>query len=390
MSKIRVAHIITRLCRGGAQENTFHTVRLHDRDRYEVDLICGTNTGEEGSLEEDVEAAGIQLVREPNLVREVHPVKDYRSLRGLTSLLRRGSYDIVHTHTSKAGFLGRLAAKYAKTPIVVHTPHGNIFDGYFSRAQTTLYIALEKAAAKWTDKIIELTDGGIESYLQRNIGQRDQYATIFSGIDLSHYGNSDTDRKEFRNELGIDDDTLLVGGVGRLEPVKGFRYLVEAALDFTGRSEPITFVHAGTGSLENELHALAEPLGDRFRFLGLRNDIPRVMAGLDVLVVPSLNEGMGRVVLEAGAAGTPVIGSDVGGIPEVVLDERTGLVVSPRDPSALVAAIERVVTDPVLLARIGENAHNFVVPDFCLENMVQHIESLYESLIQEKNIDDRR
>ncbi|MFP6583754.1 MAG: glycosyltransferase [Candidatus Hydrogenedentota bacterium] len=390
MSKIRVAHIITRLCRGGAQENTFHTVRLHDRDRYEADLICGTNTGEEGSLEEDVEAAGIQLIRESNLVREVNLVKDYRALRGLTSVLRKGNYDIVHTHTSKAGFLGRLAAKYAKTPIVAHTPHGNIFDGYFSHAQTTLYIALEQAAAKWTDKIVELTDGGIESYLRRNIGQREQYATIFSGIDLSRYGNSDADRKEFLDELGIADGTLLVGGVGRLEPVKGFCYLLEAALEFTECSEPITFVHAGTGSLENELHALAKPLGDRFRFLGLRNDISRVMAGLDILVVPSLNEGMGRVVLEAGAAGTPVIGSEVGGIPEVVHDGHTGLIVPPRDASALVTAIEGLLATPSLLNRMGENAHNFVVPDFSLENMVQHIESLYESLIQEKNIDDRR
>lgn len=389
MTKIRVAHIITRLCRGGAQENTFHTVRLHNRDRFDVDLIAGTNTGEEGSLEDDVVAAGIEILRAPSLVRDVALGKELRAANELARLLRTGRYDIVHTHTSKAGFLGRLAAKRARVPIVIHTPHGNIFDGYFSRGKTMLFSALERNAAKWTDRIIELTDGGIEQYLANGIGKRAQYTTIFSGIDLSEYDDLETKRNSFRHELGIGDSTVLVGGVGRLEPVKGFRYLVEAAQTLLEKPN-LSFVHAGTGSLDFELRTTAKPLGDRFRFLGLRNDIARIMAGLDLLVVPSLNEGMGRVVLEAGAAGTPVIGSNVGGIPDVVRNGSTGVIVPKQDSAAIAASIGELVANRERLVELGSAARDFVVPDFSLENMVEHIESLYETLIKEKDLDARR
>lgn len=390
MIKIRVAHIITRLCKGGAQENTFHTVRLHNKDRFEVDLICGTNTGDEGSLEPEIEVAGIPLIREPNLLRDVHLLQEWKAYRGLLRLLKQGNYDVVHTHTSKAGFLGRLAAHKAKIPIVVHTPHGNIFDGYFSPLKTKLYTTLERKAASWTDRIIELTDGGIEEYLAQGIGTRKLYSTIFSGIDVSPYENRVTHRKHVRMELGIEENTFLVGGVGRLEKIKGFEYYINAAKHLHQDHPTIQFIHAGTGSLEQELKELAKPLGEQFTFLGLRHDIPDLMAALDVLVVPSLNEGMGRVVLEAGAAGTPCIASDVGGLPEVVLHDQTGVIVPARDHVVLSEAIQALLADSETLQQYGDAARKFIVPDFSLENMVKHIEYLYETLIKEKNLDARR
>ena len=388
MSKIRVAHIITRLCRGGAQENTFQTVRLHNRERFEVDLIAGTNSGEEGSLEDEVSAAGIDILRAPNLMRDVALLKEFKALSELTRLLQEGNYDIVHTHTSKAGFLGRLVARRVGVPIIVHTPHGNIFDGYFSRNKTKLFNSLERKAAQWTDRIIELTDGGIEEYLAQGIGRREQYTTIFSGIDTSGFVNLEEKRRSFRQELGIDENAILVGGVGRLERVKGFIYFVEAALRLTDLDN-VCFLHAGAGSLENELRILAAPLGDHFRFLGLRNDIPRVMAGLDLLVVPSLNEGMGRVVLEAGAAGTPVLASDVGGLPDIIQNGHTGVLVPKEDSAAIEDQIRELSTQPEQLQKMGEAAQNQVVPAFSLENMVEHIEALYETLIKEKNLEPR-
>lgn len=390
MTKIRVAHIITRMCKGGAQENTFHTVRLHNKERYEVDLICGTNSGEEGSLEAEIEAAGIPILREPHLMREVGFKNDFLALRGLTRRLKRGRYDIVHTHTSKAGFLGRRAAVKAQIPIVVHTPHGNIFDGYFSRPKTLLYTLLERQAAFWSDRIIELTDGGIDEYLAQGIGIRNLYTTIFSGVDFTPYQNLEQDRQAIRRSLGVDDATILVGGVGRLETVKGFEYFIEAARHLEAENTSIRFIHAGTGSLAKELLQRAGSMGDRFTFLGLRHDIPAIMAALDILVVPSLNEGMGRVVLEAAAAKTPCIASHVGGLPEVVLQGKTGMLVPPRDPKAIAQAIKALSQNPDRLWAYGEAARKFVVPDFSLENMVQHIEELYETLIKEKNLESRR
>jgi len=173
MRRIRVAHVITRLCTGGAQENTFHTVRLANRDRFEVDLISGPTRGGEGSIEEAVRAAGIEIQREPLLVRSPAPLRDMITLWRLTRRFRDRQYDIVHTHTSKAGFLGRLAAERAGTPIVVHTPHGNIFHGYFSGWLTRIFVWMERHAARRTDRIIELTAGGVEEHLaERGVEHR--------------------------------------------------------------------------------------------------------------------------------------------------------------------------------------------------------------------------
>ncbi len=387
MKKIRVAHVITRLCNGGAQENTFHSVRLANRDRFEVDLISGPANGHEGSMEDAIERSGVAIRREPSLMRDISPANDLRALNGLTRRFKKERYDIVHTHTSKAGVLGRLAAKRAGTPIVVHTPHGNIFDGYFSPWKTRLFVSAERAAAKCTDRLVELTAGGVDEYLAQGIGTRAQYAVIFSGIDLSPYEQAIASREATRAALGVGPDDFLVGGVGRLEPVKGFTYFIAAAERIAESAGDLRFVHAGQGALEQELRSQAGPLGGRMQFLGRRNDVPQLMAAMDVLVVPSLNEGMGRVVLEAGAAGTAVIASKVGGIPDIVRDNVTGLLVRAESPADIAEAVLGLRADRAKLRAMGEAARDYVAPAFGLDRMVMRIESLYEELIEEKRID---
>ena len=385
--RIRVAHVITRLCKGGAQENTFHTLRLADRDRYEMDLISGPTTGHEGSIEQAVQAAGISIIREPNLVRDVAPLREMKALANLTHLFRQGRYDIVHTHTSKAGFVGRLAARRAATPLIVHTPHGNIYHGYFPMGLARVFIEMERRAARWTDRLIELTEGGIEESLQWRIGRREQYTAIFSGIDTAPYDSALEGRAEARAALGVRPDDLLVGAVGRLEPIKGFTYFVAAAKIVAEAVPEARFILAGQGSLAAALRAEAAPLGHRFQCLGPREDVPELMAAMDVLVVPSLNEGMGRVLLEAGAGATPVVGTTVGGIPEILKDSKTGILVPPKAPEAIAQAVQALAADRDRLRRMGEAARARVVPDFSLENMVMRIEALYEDLIKEKGID---
>lgn len=384
MRRVRVAHIITRLCKGGAQENTFHTVRLHNSERFEADLICGPTYGKEGSIEDAVHAAGVAILRQPQLLRRPAPLSDLLTLRRLTRTLRTGRYDVVHTHTSKAGFLGRIAAARAGVPVVVHTPHGNIFDGYFHPAITRLYVWMERHAARRTDAIIELTPGGITAHLDEHIGHREQYRVIFSGIDVAPYERAIARRNETRAALGIQPNQILVGGVGRLEPIKGFPYFVEAAKRAAVSAPELTFVLAGTGAQEALLRQAARPLGDRFRLLGLREDIPDLMAAYDVLVVPSLNEGMGRVLLEAGAAATPVVATRVGGIPDVVDDGETGLLVAPRDVEAMAEAIVELARAPERRHLMGDTARAKVVPQYSLEEMVRRIEALYEEFLHEK------
>lgn len=387
MKRLRVAHIITRLCKGGAQENTFHTVRLTNSERFEAHLIAGHPEGAEGSMEAAIEAAGVSIRRVPSLVRHASPFSDLRCLHDLVKLFRAERYDIVHTHTSKAGFLGRLAAKITGIPVVVHTPHGNIFHGYFKRMPTTAYVVLERFAARWTDRLIELTQLGVEESLDQRIGRRDQYSAIFSGIDLGRFENLAAGREEARMSLGVGNDEFLVGTVGRLEPVKGIEYFVAAAHRITENAPGARCVVVGQGSEEEALRERAQGVTPEVRFLGHRDDVPQLMAAFDVLVVPSVNEGMGRVVLEAGAAATPVVASDVGGVPDVVRDGETGFLVPPGDDVALAERVVELAKDPVRRQRMGEAGREFVVPSHGLDEMVRRIEAVYEEVIEEKVLD---
>lgn len=390
MTRPRIAHIITRLSQGGAQENTFHTVRLADRTRYTVDLISGPGGDAEGSMEDTVRDAGIEIIREPHLVRAPAPHRDLLALRGLTRTLRAGRYDLVHTHTSKAGFLGRLAAERAGIPHVVHTSHGNVFDGYFNTPLTRLFVWMERHAARRTSRIIELTAGGVEAHLAEGIGQREQYRIVFSGIDCTPFEDAMNRRAETRASLGVGEDVTLIGGVGRLAPVKGFTHFVAMARELATTMPDLRFVIAGEGEEAERLRDEAGTGPQAVQFLGQRTDIPQLMAAFDILVVPSLNEGMGRVILEAGAAGTPVVASHVGGIPDVVDDGETGLLVRPRDVSGLVSAVQTLVHSPERRRLMGATARARVVPHFSLATMVQRIEAIYEEILHASTPDPRR
>lgn len=371
MRRIRIAHIITRLCKGGAQENTFHTVRLANPDRFEVDLISGPTSGVEGSIEDAIVEAGVPILREPDLVRDPSLLCDARAYWSLVRRFRDARYDIVHTHTSKAGLIGRVAARRAGVPIVVHTPHGNVFHGYFSKPVTRFFIELERYAAKRTDAIIELTAGGVEEHLEQGIGRRGQFRVIHSGVDFAPFDAARTEREATRASLGIAPREILIGGVGRLEPVKGFSYFVAAAGAIARELPEARFLLVGAGSQEQALRDAAAPLGPKFRFPGLRDDVPPIMAALDVLVVPSVNEGMGRVLLEAGAAETPVVASRVGGIPDLVRDGETGVLVAPRDADAITAAVLLLARAPERRRAMGVAARESVVPHYSLETMLR-------------------
>jgi glycosyltransferase involved in cell wall biosynthesis len=387
MSRYRIAHVITRLCKGGAQENTVHTARLVDADRFDVDIVSGPTEGPEGSIEEAVRDAGIDLIREPHLRRNPSPYHDWKALSNLTKLFRKKQYHIVHTHTSKAGYIGRLAAARAGIPIVVHTPHGHVFHGYFSHPISRFYIALESYAAKKTDRIIVLTDREVEEHLAKGVGQRRQYKTIFSGIDLTPYEAAGDQRDVTRQALGIAPNQLLVGAVGRLEPIKGFAYFIGAAQIVAKAHPDVRFVLVGDGALRRELTEVARPMGDQFRFLGLREDVPALMAAMDICVLPSLNEGMGRVLLEAGAAATPAVATKVGGVPDVVRHGETGLLVPPHDEEALAQGIMTILRDSEMRMNLGKEARAHVVPAYGVDRMVHRIEQLYDELIGEKKLD---
>ena len=290
----------------------------------------------------------------------------------------------MHTHTSKAGFIGRIAAARAGVPVIVHTPHGNVFHGYFNRWLSRIFVWMERHCARRSDRIIELTPGGIKEHLDEGIGRKEQFRVIFSGIDTAPFDAAIARREETRAALSVAPEDFLVGAVGRLEPIKGFAYFIEAAHRIAAEVPEARFVLVGQGALEAELRRAARPLAGRFFFTGPREDVPDLMAAMDVLAVPSINEGMGRVLLEAGAAGIPVVASRVGGIPDIVDDGETGLLVRPRDAAALANAVIELRAAPERRHLMGATARAKVVPHFSLESMVEQIENLYEEVLHEK------
>jgi len=385
--RVRVLHVITRMIRGGAQENTLATVRGLLKKGYEVTLVTGPTWGNEGELISEALQEGVETVIIPELVRELHPVKDVIVGMKLLSLLAKRRYDIVHTHTSKVGFLGRLAAHFCKVPVVIHTPHGHVFHSYFSRPVEAFFLFLERQAAKWCDRLIALTEGEREEHLKLGVGNSPQWITIPSGVSEERFKEISSERRQaLRDLLGIPPRRKIVGFIGRLAPVKGAHYLLQAIPRIRQRIPETHFLFVGDGveklALENKLREMG--LEEYVAFTGHQENVSDFLALLDILVVPSLNEGMGRVIAEGGLLGKPVIGARVGGIPDLIRDNETGLLVNPRSAEEIADAVIRLLENPELGRRLGERLQEKVQEGFTERQMIEKMDRLYQQLLMPK------
>jgi len=379
-------HLITRLSLGGPSLNTIDSVVTLDRAGWRTILAAGS-VGAEISVVDQARSRGCRTVLLPALTREVSPARDLLALWQVFRLIRRERVVLVHTHTSKAGFVGRLAAWLAGVPVILHTPHGHIFYGYYGPALTAVFVALERLAARLTDRIVVLTERGIEEHLARGIGRREQFRVIPSGVDLDAVRRGAPSYEAARGRLGVDPESRLIVGLGRLEPVKGFQLLIEA-LPLICSAVPATrLLLVGDGSLRDELGARARALGvgERVQMAGARLDAAAFLAAADLVVVPSLNEGMGRVLVEAMALGRPVVATRVGGIPAVMVEGETGSLVPPGDPPALARAASELLKDPGLRQRMGE-AGRRRAEQFSLAVMESRLLDLYRGLCAEKGV----
>jgi glycosyltransferase involved in cell wall biosynthesis len=390
LRKIKIIHIITRLDKGGSAENTLLTVRGLDREIYDVILVRGLSVesnmtkDETGAVEKSVREAereGVRVVTVPSIVRRVSLFCDLKAFFALIKILRHERPDILHTHTSKVGILGRWAAFFARVPIIIHTPHGHVFWGYFNKRERSFYIILEKLTACITDKIIALTDQEKKDYLHFHIASEDKFSVVHSGINLGKFFNTSVDSAGMKRELGIPEDNLVVGTAGRLTPIKGQKYLIEVARKIVDIRPDTTFVFLGDGELLNELKNIASRLGieENVKFLGWRPDVAEVMSVFDVFVLPSLNEGMGRVLVEAMALGKPIVASDVGGIPDLVIHGKNGYLVPVGDVEALAARIKELLDYPVKREEMGDTGRRYAAGYSSVE-MVKKIDQLYREL----------
>jgi glycosyltransferase involved in cell wall biosynthesis len=379
MSSIKCLYIITRLDRGGSAEVVLQWAEGLQKRGFQITIISGRTDNPERDLSAFASRTGIPLVMFPSLQREVQPFSDIKALVILYRYIKKAKPDIVHTHTSKAGFLGRIAAKLNRVPVIIHSTHGHIFYGYYGRLKTKLFILMEKFAGNFTDCITELTQLGIEDHIKLKIAPRDKFVVLRAGIDLTQYRSPQKNREQMRQEFSLPVEAFVVGWVGRMTDIKNPLLLVKTAEILKNKSS-LRFLMAGGGELLEPAKELAIQLNivDKIIFTGHRNDIPNILTAVDIYVLTSRNEGLGRSILEAQAAGITVIATNVGGVPEIVTDGETGILVPANNPSALAEAIVKLTFHPELRVKLSQKALQNLGA-FSLEKSLNDLEHLYNT-----------
>lgn len=321
------------------------------------------------------------LRRVPSLGREISPLDDLRALVSLVGLMREFKPDIVHTHLAKAGTLGRVAARIAGVPVVIHTYHGTVFRGYFGSLRSRLFLEIERAVARVTTRLVAITAGQRRDLIALGIGSAAKVVEIPLGLDLAPFIDVPS-RAEARRLLGLTADEPVVAIVARLVPIKDVGLFLRA---FARLSYPATGLVVGDGEERASLEAQASALGitPRCHFLGWQRDVRSVYAAADVVALTSRNEGSPVSIIEAMAAGRAVVCTDVGGVPDVVMTGVSGMLVTPGDADALAASIDRLLGDPELRQRLGAEARRAVYPRYDVSRLVSDIAALYTSLVDE-------
>jgi glycosyltransferase involved in cell wall biosynthesis len=385
---MKVVHIITRLILGGAQENTLLTVcDQHHLWHDQVTLITGPAIGPEGSLIERAQAQGLDLRIIPELRREIHPGRDWRSYRHMVRLLREIRPQVVHTHSSKAGILGRAAAQHLRIP-AVHTIHGSPFHPFQNRVAYEVYRQAEKWAAKRCDRLISVCNAMTEQYIAAGIAPRDKFTTVYSGMEVEPFLRPPRPREDVRRELGFGPEQIVVGKVARLFELKGHADVIDAARRVVVQNDQVRFLFVGDGLLKSQLEQQIAQVGlsAKFLFTGLvpPERIPELIAAMDIVVHASLREGLARVLPQALIAGKPVISYDIDGAREVVVPGETGFLLPPRSIDGMAAALVQLAGDPALRRRFGETGRVKFTEQFRHETMTQRLREIYQEVLAKR------
>jgi len=384
---MRTAHVITRLIIGGAQENTlFNVDDQHHLFGDDVCLITGPGAGPEGSLEQHARKRGLNLIVLPELIRSLNPLQDLQALNAIRQTLRHFRPEIVHTHSSKAGILGRLAANQLKLP-AVHTIHGASFH-YGQPAP--LHFACrcaEKLAARWCQHFISVCDAMTRQYVLAGIAPVDRFTTIYSGMDVERFLNPAVPPAEIRTRLNLSQSDIVFGKVGRLFNLKGHNYLIEAAATVASRVPNAKFLLVGDGSLRQIYQQRIQQLGltDRFRFTGLvpPDQVPDFIHAMDVVVHTSDWEGLPRVVPQGLLAAKPVVAFDIDGTPEVCIEGVTGCLVPHRNIELLASGMIRLAQDATLRTTLGQRGREMFTQQFRHEYMTSRIREVYRKVLDQ-------
>jgi len=407
---MKIVHIITRMILGGAQENTLLTCIGQKERGHEVILITGPTDGPEGELLSICKSNHLRVIELKQLVRQISPIKDVIAYFKIKRLLTEIGPDIVHTHSAKAGILGRAGAwqirvkslgktcchKQAKvniqratcsgSPKIVHTIHGLSFHKYLPAWKNYIYITAEKYSAKQCDRILCVAQAMTDQALAEGIGKPQQYIKVFSGMKVDHYLHTPTatDIDKARNKLGISPDVIVIAKVARLFEFKGHDYVIEAAKEIVKVNKNVVWLFIGDGTLQEILRQQINDanLSEHFFFTGLvpPKDVGPLIHIADILIHCSLREGLARVLPQALLCKKPVISFDIDGAREVCINDQTGILIPPKDISALIAAQLKLIQNPDLRNQFGLTGQNMCKHTFCDGVMVDNIERVYQSL----------
>jgi glycosyltransferase involved in cell wall biosynthesis len=387
--RTKIVRIIARLNIGGP---SLHVVNLNQglsSDRFESLLLTGTTNPGEGSMSDYAQSHGVQPLAIPEMFGEASfRLRDLKALLKLYRILRVERPQIVHTHTAKAGFLGRLAARMAGVPVIVHTYHGHVLNGYYGPAKSWLLRMIERGLARITDRLVAVSDLVKEDLIAYRVAPPDKISVIPLGFDLEPFLDCGSLKGEFRRELGLGPGDKLVGILGRIFPIKNHRLFLKSAAQISQQESSVHFVVVGDGILRSEMERYAQDLGIRQRvfFTGWRRNLPRIYADLDLLVVSSNNEGTPVSAIEAMASGCPVVATRVGGLPDIIKDGKTGYLVPAKQPQSLATAILELIRDPQRARQMGRSAQLSVMENFSLDRLLRDTEHLYEELLTSKRV----
>lgn len=377
--RIKVVHVITRLELGGAQQNTLYTVRALDPARFDARLVCG----EGGALDAETRAdPRVRAVFLDALVREVSPARDALAFLELWKLLREQAPDVVHTHSSKAGILGRLAAAAAGVPVVVHTYHGFGFHDRQNPLARRVYILLERLCARLATRLVFVSRANVACAERHGLARAADAEVIRSGVKLADFP-AQVDAAALKMSAGIGRHARLVVSIGNLKPQKNAGDFVAAAARVAARVPEARFVFIGDGPQRRALEARAFALGlaDRLFFLGWRRDAAQWLAAADAFALTSLWEGLPRALVEAMKSGRPPVCYATDGVVDVLRDGQNGFLVPVGDTEALAERLVRLLTDEALRGRLGAAAAASIGPEFDIDAMVRAQEALYERLL---------
>ncbi len=381
--KIKILRIIARLNIGGPSIHVVNLTHYLSDDRFSSKLIIGKEAPHEGNMLHLAKEKGVEPIMLEALGRELHPLKDLSTLWKLYRIIRNERPDIVHTHTAKAGTLGRIAAKLAGVPIIIHTFHGHIFHSYFGKLKTRIFLLIEQVLALFTTKIIAISEKQKEELVALGVAPEKKFTVIPLGFELEKFVNVPR-TGELRKTWGIAQDEKVIGIIGRLVPVKNHAALIPIMQDVLRTYGPkIKLAIIGKGELEGTLQEQfrAAGLERNVVFAGWHHELEKVYPELDIVVLTSLNEGTPVALIEAMACGVPVISTEIGGVADIVKDGEWGFLVPRGDHAAFADRIVTLLSDRPLCEQFVQKGRAFAFKTFSVTRLVSDIRALYDRLI---------